>query len=168
MPFGCFERRAGALGVAARLACMRDKAPVLGAQAAVAAGPGVGARSGALGLRVVALLQAHARELLPQARIARLDAQRALERCRGVGEPARGGIGAGAVAEAVPGGGVYTVAQPAMTTARKARRVLIGRLLSAHLRSFSKQALQPGLRLLRHLLDGGAHGGRARSALDRR
>ena len=30
-----------------------------------------------------------------------------------------GGAGSGAGAEAVPGGGVYTVAQPAMTTARK-------------------------------------------------
>src|SRR5207249_11281642 len=79
--------------------CLLDDARVLRAQRAVAAGPGVGALREALGLREVALLQAHARELLPEARIARLDAQRALERRRGLRETPAGGIAARAVHE---------------------------------------------------------------------
>src|SRR5712691_10518393 len=106
LPFRRLDRRAGAFGVAARLARLRDKAPVLGAEHRVAASPGVGARRGALGLRIVALLEAHAGKLVPQARIARLDAKRALERRRGVGEPARSGIGARAVQQAGDGDGL--------------------------------------------------------------
>src|SRR6266852_9993263 len=79
LPLRRIERRPRAFGVAARLARMRDQAPVLGPQGVVAPRPGVRSRRGALGLRIVALLQAQARELLPQARIARLDAKRALE-----------------------------------------------------------------------------------------
>src|SRR5437879_8217750 len=99
LPFRRLERAFRALRVAARLARVRDQAPVFGSQGIVAPRPGVGARGGALGLRVVALLQAHARELLPQARIARLDAQRALERSRSVREAPGRGIGARAVQE---------------------------------------------------------------------
>src|SRR5437773_5346357 len=99
LPFRRFERAFRALRVAARLARVRDQAPVLGAQGVVRARPGVGARGGALGLSVVALLQAHARELLPQARIARLDPERALERSRGVREAPGRGVGARAVQE---------------------------------------------------------------------
>ena len=50
------------------------EAPVLRAQSVVGAGPRVGARRHALGLHILALLEAHPRELLPQARVARLDA----------------------------------------------------------------------------------------------
>src|SRR5260370_919638 len=94
LPFRRFERHAGAFGVAARFARVRDKAPIVRPQGIVAPSPGVGARGCALGLRVVALLQPHARELLPQARIARLDAKRTLERGCCVREAPGGGIGA--------------------------------------------------------------------------
>src|SRR2546428_2028899 len=77
-----FQRRPRSVRIAARLARFGNQPPVLRAQRAVAARPGVGARRDALGLSVLSLLQPHARKLLPQARIARLDAQRPLERGR--------------------------------------------------------------------------------------
>src|SRR6266853_1064332 len=145
LPLGRFERRLRAFGVAARIARMRDKAPIFGSQSVVTPRPGVGARRGALDLRVVALLQPHARELLPQARIARLDAKRPLEGRRSVGQAPGRGIGARPVNQAgdrqvlgagtgmgAPGSGCLTVAQLATTTASNARRVLIGLLFSAN------------------------------------
>src|SRR5207248_733077 len=76
-----------------------DDARVLRAQRAVASRPGVRALGEAFCLREVALLQAYAGELLPEARIARLDAQRALERRCGLRETPGGGIAARAVHE---------------------------------------------------------------------
>src|SRR6185295_8257883 len=78
----------GAAAVAHAFARLRDDAPVLGAQRVVVRGPGAGARGEAFGLREIALAQPHARELVPEARVARLEAQRALERRRRVGEAA--------------------------------------------------------------------------------
>src|SRR5688500_16539479 len=82
------------------LARLLDEPLILRAQPAVAARPGVGACREAFGLRVLALQQPHARQLLPQARIARLDAQGALERGCGIGKPAGSRVGARAFHEA--------------------------------------------------------------------
>src|SRR5262245_847305 len=173
-PLGGIERRLGTARVAARLARLGDELPVPEAQGVVPARPGIGALRAALRLRVFLLLKAHARELLPQSRVARLDPEGPLERRRGVVDPPRSGIDAGAVHQARDrrglgvgrGGGEGRRRTRLRGRNARAARNENGEQecqagVHARIISSSPQALPPVFGLPLHILDGNTHRCRA-------
>ena len=112
-----------------------DQTLIGGAQVGVVAGEQIGASRQLLGLPVFALLQTNLSEVVPQPGIARLDAQRALERRRGIRQAAGGGVGARRFHQAGHGRGLGTRGWQALRRRR-------GQLL--FLWSWRRRGLLPG------------------------